>query len=407
MKKVLLLICIMTLVISCSKDDDNGYNNKKTFEKADIIGDWLFSGFQNIADGYPVPPISGDNPWLLIFDHNGNITIRDEVYNKDVLTGTWVFDGKNIITCEVKYENKLLEQDVKTIQYRLVDLSENEIVVQPVYTDDTSERFYTKYIKDPNAPDNILGIADETFYYSYGHDGLNVNIWKKEDKIEFSDAYTLLDTVPSNRTIRAEIIYLYNDGDNIKVNWSTNGELIAIEDGTKWWDSDRQKWHNSSYATIKVTVDQNFTYGADVVFPTRTVKRFKTIPQIITIKDESDIFGFNFGANKADMQLTNEFGPTLALAANQYADYSYLVEFENGKLIRIYCRTTDIYRNRLPGMAQRLQIPEPLLLGDYGREIANPQEWDNGLLKFKAFNADLSNYPGNPFPCISIEKLQK
>ena len=398
MKKVLLLLFLIPMISSCSKDDDNGYNDKKTFEKSNIVGDWLFSEYKSKNGG----PVSvGDYNSRLIFDNNGNITVRDEVYDKDILTGTWVFDGKNIITCEVKYENKLLEQEAKTIQYKLVDLSANEIVVQPVYNDTESERDYSKYIKDPNAPDNILGTILESSYYVF--DGLDVLNWRKEEKIDFSDAYTLLDTIFSNRTIEAVITYLYNDGDDIKVNWSTNGEIIKIEEDTKQWYSDKQKWITGSKATIKVTVDNNFKYGADIIFPTRTVKRLKTIPQINTVKNESDIFGFNFGTNKSDIELLQDYAPTLALAANRYADYSYMLEFENAKLIRIYC--TDFSYNRLSGMAGRLRIPEPLQVNN--DKIINPQEWNNGRLKFKAFEVDFSGYPGvNPsFPCISIEKL--
>ncbi|MDR2921602.1 MAG: hypothetical protein LBV72_19830 [Tannerella sp.] len=401
MKKALLLLFIIPLISSCSNDDDNGgYDNKKTFEKSNIVGDWLFSEYKSVNGG-PISSSLESRISRLIFDNNGNITVRDEVYNKDLLTGTWVFDGKNIITCEVKYENKLLEQDTKTIQYKLVDLSANEIVVQTVYNDNNPERDYAKYIKDPNAPDNILGTIDESSVLAF--DGLNVINWRKEDKIDFYDAYTLLDTIFSNRTINAQITYLYNDGDDVKVNWSTNGEIIKIEEETRQWYSDKQKWTNMSIATIKVTADKNFKYGADIIFPTRTVKRLKTIPQINTLKDESDIFGFNFGTNKSDIELTQDYAPTLALAANKYAEYSYMLEFENTKLIRIYC--TSFGYDRLSGMAKRLKIPEPLQVSN--DKILNPQEWDNGILKFKAFEADFSAYPGvNPsFPCISIEKL--
>lgn len=400
MKKVLLLLFIIPLVSSCSKDDDNGYDSKKTFEKSNIVGDWLFSEYKS-KNGGPTDSFLGSHMFRLIFDNNGNITVRDEIYDKDLLVGTWVFDGKNIITCEVKYENKLLEQDTKTIQYKLVDLSANEIVVQAVYNDHDPERDYAKYIKDPNAPDNILGTIDGSSFYAY--DGLNVVNWQKEDKIDFYDAYTLLDTIFSNRIIKESISYLYNDGEDVKVNWSTNGEIIKIEEDTRQWHTDKQKWINSSTATIKVTVDKNFKYGADIIFPTRTVKRLKTIPQINTLKDESDIFGFNFGTKKSDIPLAQDYGPSIALAANQYAEYSYMLEFENTKLIRIYC--TSFGYERLSGMAERLKIPEPLQISN--DKVLNPQEWNNGILKFKAFEVDFSAYPGvNPsFPCISIEKL--
>lgn len=406
MKKTLLLLFLIPFIYSCS-DDEGGI--KKTFEKVSLQGDWFFYEVK-AKNKEPVPSFSHDPNWRLIFESNGNVTIGDELYRDDILTGTWVFDGEDMIICDVKYENKLLEQSAKTIQYKLIEVSANEIIVEAIYPDEkASQNYYVKYSKDTNAPHNILGYVSENSGFSFSTDAFGVSLWTKEEKLEFVDTYSLIDTLFSERIIEREITYLFNEGDNVTVDWYTNKEIIKVVNEDKLWNSGIQKWSVTSKATIKVTMEQNLTYGVDIIYPNRTVKRFKTIPEINIRKEESDIWGITFGTDKSEIKNLTEYSPTLAYFKNWQveADYDYYLGFTDGKLVRIYCTLGNENSEQLAAMAGTLKIPEPLNFNRHD-EITNPQEWNNGKLKFKAFDVDFSDYiktGKSVMPCICVEKI--
>lgn len=403
MKKTLLLLFLIPFIYSCS-DDEGGI--KKTFEKANLQGDWIFYEVK-AKKGEPVPSFSYDPNWRLIFESNGNVTIGDELYRDDILTGIWVFDGEDKITCDVKYENKLLEQSSKTIQYKLIEVSANEIIVETIYVDEkASQDYYVKYSKDTNAPHNILGYVSENPGVPISSDAFGVSLWTKEEKIEFVDTYSLIDTLFSDRIIECEITYLFNEGDNVTVDWYTNKEIINVVNEDKLWNSVIQKWSATSKATIKVTMEQNLTYGVDIIYPNRTVKRFKTISEINIKKDECDIWGFTFGTHKSEIEILREYSPTFAHVRKSQVNYDYYLEFDNGKLIRIHCALGNEDPKQLAAMAKSLKIPEPLIFNRRD-EITNPQEWNNGKLKLKASDVDFSSYTGSgqSKPCISVEKI--
>lgn len=403
MKKTLLLLFLIPFIYSCS---DDGGGIKKTFEKANLQGDWLFYEVK-AKNKEPVPSFSYDPNWRLIFESDGNVTIGDELYRDDILTGTWVFDGEDMIICDVKYENKLLEQSAKTIQYKLIEVSTNEIIVEAIYVDEkASQDYYVKYSKDTNAPHNILGYVSENSGFSFSSDAFGVSLWRKEEKLEFVDTYSLIDTLFSDRTIECEITYLFNEGDNVTADWYTNKEIIKVVNEDKLWNSAIQKWSVTSKATIKVTMEQNFTYGVDIIYPNRTVKRFKTIPEINIKKDECDIWGFTFGTHKSEIEILREYNPIFAHVRKSQENYDYYLEFDDGKLMRIHCALGNEVPKQLAAMAKSLKIPESLVFNRRD-EITNPQEWNNGKLKFKASDVDFSSYTctGQSKPCISVEKI--
>ena len=235
----------------------------------------------------------------------------------------------------------------------------------------------------------------------------SVSLWIKENEIIFTDYYSQIDTIISEKIIKREISYYCSENDSVSVKWKINGIIQNDTVSSKKWKGLIGKWLVTNTANLNIDgITENVQVEAIVQFSNKIIRRFKTIPKVTIINDISDAFGFTFGMKRALMNFElDDKSPQFAF------NYAFgepvlfqILEFSDGKLLRIY-HISDVllYPNNEASMylSKRCQIPESITLSN--DTILNPQEWEKGNLKIKAFNTAINNI----IPTVNIDSKKR
>jgi len=245
------------------------------------------------------------------------------------------------------------------------------------------------------------GISLDGAFDKYG-----VSVWAKESEIIFNDKYSYIDTMLESRVIKREIKYFRTEDETVKVTWNFDGLRQADVLMTEDWRGQENKWLVTNTVSINVEgKNKDLQIEAIVDLPNQSVRRFKTIPTITVNKEMSDAFGFIFGMQKQDIyNIDHSHSPQFSSVMEDRNPVT-LLEFSSGKLIRIYCQDKGV---GIQGVCDLCKIPNELEID--GRLIKNPQEWDNGNLKFRVLNFDadealFGESLNRTHQCLIIEKM--
>lgn len=200
-------------------------------------------------------------------------------------------------------------------------------------------------------------------------------------------------------TIGHELFYICDDTSNVSVKWTSNSEIVRVNERKMWLDY-LKKWEVTSIAIFEPTVLKNLYLEAFVEFPDTTVRRCCVYPEIVV----HDYGLFDFGVHRSEIKIKKDLSPTMSIPVESSNCNSTILEFENDKLVKVY--SVNIPSNGdIIYLSERCNIPDKLQLTKPGTDftIANPQEWIYGDLKFKAFNIDLTAYDLGIQACISAE----
>jgi hypothetical protein len=239
-----------------------------------------------------------------------------------------------------------------------------------------------------------------------------VGAWFHEDELLFTDYYSQLDTIISERTTSRNVQYYCAENENVSVKWTVNGVTQSNVEEAKQWNGDLQKWLVANAVTFSVEgIHKDLQLEAIVQFPDRNVRRFKVIPTITINKDVSDAFGFTFGTPRVEMSDYVYFDLSPQISSSRLGMEVDWFVFSNGKLVRLYF-WNDAYQSDFLGLSQRCKAPNPLKLFD--GKILNQQEWTVGTLKMKAYNSSLRDEFGadsnagmweTETGCLTIERV--
>jgi hypothetical protein len=243
-----------------------------------------------------------------------------------------------------------------------------------------------------------------------GLDG--VFLWDKETEISFTDYYSQIDTVISEKVIKREVKYYCSEDENVSVKWITNGYLSDTEEA-KTWKGDLQKWLIRNIAAFNVDgISENLQIEATVQFTGTSVRRFKTIPKITFHREVSDVFGYTFGTPRTEMSVSRDISPRFSYPYYEIERKIHLFEFSNGELVRLYSFYDGLVYMGFNEAVNQCKIQEPIEFENFAN-ILNPQEWTVGNLKMKVYNTTLEKILdtelGFPYDreiaCLTIEKL--
>lgn len=249
--------------------------------------------------------------------------------------------------------------------------------------------------------ENILGKGDGNLTIHGGEIGSdNVFVWDKINVLEFTDFYSQIDTVISEKIFTQTVKYLVPENESATVKWDSNGKLLNTNEN-KVWDGGLQKWVVTNNATFDVTGITTLRVEANVAFQQNNARRLITTPIKIN-KSISDAFGFTFGTPRTALgeYVTRDLSPKYALAFNEdiLINPVDILEFENGLLRKIYSLRNNAYVASFINICNELKIPTKLSyeIGSGGTfKINNPQEWKLGTLKINVYSNSQKNVFGN------------
>ncbi len=247
---------------------------------------------------------------------------------------------------------------------------------------------------------NILGAPDDGNVYISGTLANDfVEIWDKEYQIIADDYYSKIDTVLKSDSIARSINYAIGVNETGSVKWNIGGSgYNGIE--KKKWDGNIQKWVITNTVYFDVSkISSNLRIEAIVNLNGKSIRRLKTIPEIIVKKNTGDILGYTFGTKRVDMQVDRDFSSTMSQInmISMYGSPTYiscLLGFSNGllsSLIFIPSASTASIDN----IVNKCKIPVKLeYIGTNGTRytVKNPQEWNYRDFKFKVKNMDYYFY---------------
>ena len=266
-----------------------------------------------------------------------------------------------------------------------------------------------------------LGVLDKN-----GHDIYGVGVWTPE-VANFTNYYSLIENIISEKRKLKSISYLTQTYEDTDVRWSCSVPIIEKQSSFEWVDLEGGCYLHQSAILVDLTSEPaNFCIEAIVRLNDRSVRRFQTIPVMIT-EIRYDAFTYTFGTPLDQMENLINFSasinsPTLKtvqiIGSDSPIDYLGFTDYQEQKLNKLYCTASgknQIDIDTLKIACDKCQIPEKpcfeLQPGTTNRyRVLNPQQWEiNGLrctlenTTWRQLGAS-DDTDDTEFACLTIEK---